>query len=88
MNKPTKALLTLGGVVTAIWILVKSTEETDEQYYARELDALIKRQKEINRRWNEDHMSLNDAVHLQNEERAILKRKDEIEAKLSKLNVK
>lgn len=83
-----KVLLTLGGVVTAIWILVKSTEETDEEYYARELDALILRQKEINRRWNEDHMSLNDAVHLQEEERAILKRKDEIEAKLGRLEQK
>lgn len=83
-----KVLLTLGGVVTAIWILVKSTEETDEEYYARGLDALILRQKEINRRWNEDHMSLNDAVHLQDEERAILKRKDEIEAKLGRLEQK
>ena len=84
MDKPTKALLTLGGVVTAIWILVKSTEETDEQYYSRELDSLIARQKAINLKWTSDHMSLNEAVNLQLEEQAIAKRVAEIEKKLNK----
>lgn len=85
MNNKQKFALTFTGVVAAVVLFVKSTEEPEDVYLKRELEAVKKELAEVEVKWNTAHMSLNDAANLQSRERRLLKRKFEVEAKLESM---